>query len=82
MEKTFSVYDVKIDFFDQAESNFRQVVIVLDDIKGMFIRKVSETEDYYVVITSYGYVIVNEKDWFDIKNILLILNSNLRAVVD
>ena len=70
MKKTFTVYDVKIDFFDQAQSNFRQVVIVLDDIKGMFIRKVSETEDYYVVITGYGYVIVNEKDWFDIKNVL------------
>ncbi len=82
MKKTFTVYNVKIDFFDQAQSNFKQVVIVIDDIKGMFIRKVSDIEDYYVVITSYGYVIVNEKDWFDIKNILLILNSNLRAVVD
>lgn len=70
MKKTFTVYDVEIDFFDQAESNFRQLVIVLDDIKGMFIRKVSETEDYYVVITSYGYVLVDMEDWFDIKNIL------------
>ena len=70
MKKTFTVYDVEIDFFNQAESNFRQVVIVLDDIKGMFIRKVSETEDYYVVITSYGYVLVDMENWFDIKNIL------------
>lgn len=70
MKKIFTVYDVEIDFFDQAESNFRQLVIVLDDIKGMFIRKVSETEDYYVVITSYGYVLVDMEDWFDIKNIL------------
>lgn len=70
MKKTLTVYDVEIDFFDQAQSNFRQVVIVLDDIKGMFIRKVTETEDYYVVITSYGYVLVNMEDWFDIKNIL------------
>ena len=70
MKKTLTVYDVEIDFFDQAQSNFRQVVIVLDDIKGMFIRKVTETEDYYVVITSYGYVLVNMEDWFDIKIIL------------
>lgn len=70
MEKTFTVYDVKIDFFDQAESNFRQAVLVLDDVKGMFIRKVSDTEDYFAVITSYGYVLVDMEDWFDIKNIL------------
>lgn len=76
MKKTFAVYDVKIDFFDQAESKIKQVVIVLDDIKGMFIRKVSETEEYYVVITSFGYVMVNEKDWFDIKNILNGIGEN------
>lgn len=60
----------------------RQVVIVLDDIKGMFIRKVSETEDCFVVITSFGYIQVNEKDWFDIKNTLIMYNSNLRPIVD
>lgn len=76
MKKTFTVYDVEIDFFDQAQSNFRQVVLVLDDIKGMFIRKVSDTEDYCVVVTSYGYVIVNEEDWFDIKNILNEIGEN------
>lgn len=76
MKKTFTVYDVKIDFFDQAQSNFRQVVIMLDDIKGMFIRKVTDTEDYYVVITSFGYVRVDEKDWFDIKNILSGVREN------
>lgn len=69
MKETFTVYDVEIEFFDQAESKIKQVVIVLDDIKGMFIRKVSETEEYYVVITSFGYVQVDEEDWFDIKNI-------------
>lgn len=76
MKKTFTVYNVEIDFFDQVQSNFRQVVIVIDDIKGMFIRKVSDTEDYCVVITSYGYVLVNEKDWFDIKNILNGIGEN------
>lgn len=76
MKKTFTVYGAKIDFFDQVQSSFRQVVIVLDDIKGMFIRKVSDTEDYFVVITSFGYVLVNEKDWFDIKNILNGIREN------
>lgn len=76
MKKTFTVCDAKIDFFDQVQSSFRQVVIVLDDIKGMFIRKVSDTEDYFVVITSFGYVLVNEKDWFDIKNILNGIREN------
>lgn len=76
MKKTFTVYGAKIDFFDQVQSSFRQVVIVLDDIKGMFIRKVSNTEDYFVVITSFGYVLVNEKDWFDIKNILNGIREN------
>ncbi len=70
MKKAFTVYNVEIDFFDQAKSNFRQAVIVLNDIKGMFIRRVSDTEDYHVVITSYGYVLVNKQDWFDIKDIL------------
>lgn len=76
MKKTITVCDAKIDFFDQVASNFRQVVIVLDDIKGMFIRKVSDTENYFVVITSFGYVLVNEKDWFDIKNILNGIREN------
>lgn len=76
MKKTFTVYDAKIEFFDQSESKMRQVVIVLDDIKGMFIRKVSETEVYFVVITSFGYVQVDEKDWFDIKNILSGVREN------
>lgn len=82
MNKTFTVYDVEIEFFDQPESNFRQVVIVLDDIKGMFIRKVSETEDCFTVVTSFGYVAVNEKDWFNIKNALIMYNSNLKPIVD
>lgn len=82
MKKTFTVYDVEIEFFDQAESKMKQVVIVLDDIKGMFIRKVSETEDYFTVITSFGYVAVNEKDWFDIKNTLREYNSNLKPILD
>lgn len=76
MNKIFTVYGVEIEFFDQPESNFRQVVIVLDDIKGMFIRRVSETEVYFVVITSFGYVQVNEQDWFDIKNILSGVREN------
>lgn len=76
MNKTFTVYDVEIEFFDQAESKMRQVVIVLDDIKGMFIRKASETEDYFTVITRFGYVAINEKDWFDTKNILSGVREN------
>lgn len=82
MKETFTVYDVEIEFFDQPESNFRQVVIVLDDIKGMFIRRASETEVYFVVITSFGYIAVNEKDWFNIKNILREYNSNLKPILD
>mgnify|MGYP004539504667 FL=1 len=82
MKKTFTVYDVEIEFFDQSDSKMRQVVIVLDDIKGMFIRKVSETEDYFVVITSFGYVVINEKDWLDIKNALIMYNSNLKPILD
>lgn len=76
MNKIFTVYGVKIEFFDQSESDFRQVVIVLDDIKGMFIRRVTDTEKYFVVITSFGYVQVNDKDWFDIKNILSGIREN------
>lgn len=76
MNKIFTVYDVEIEFFDQAESKFKQVVLVLDDIKGMFIRKVSETEKYFVVITSFGYVQMNEQDWFNIKNILSGVREN------
>lgn len=76
MNKIFTVYGVKIEFFDQPESDFRQVVIVLDDIKGMFIRRIIDTEKYFVVITSFGYVQVNERDWFDIKNILSGVREN------
>ena len=76
MNKIFTVYGVEIEFFDQPKLNFRQVVIVLDDIKGMFIRRASETEGYFVVITSFGYVQVNEQDWFDIKNILSGVKEN------
>lgn len=76
MNKIFTVYGAKIEFFDQPESDFRQVVIVLDDIKGMFIRRITDTEKYFVVITNFGYVQVNDRDWFDIKNILSGIREN------